>query len=226
MLGGRGGGVPGTGLEQALAERLRALDAQLQAVKAEQQAGGNSRTPEQQAKLAAELSQLQRTMAAVESGQISLTDPRAERASFPLASMTFDPRSPVTIKGVVTRISIVNPSGVIWVDPKDRTGKQYEFLTAGVPAMARQGLTIHSLNLGDEVTINGVLAVGGQPASDGAIAARADTVTAANGRKLSIVRWSRSSCTGITGEHGEQTRFRFSGARRGGPDRLRPLVHE
>jgi hypothetical protein len=61
---------------------------------------------------------------------------------------------------------------------------KYAFSTAGVPAMARQGLTRFALKPGDEIIVTGVLANGNLKIGPGFNAARADLVTRTDGTHL------------------------------------------
>jgi tetratricopeptide (TPR) repeat protein len=100
------------------------------------------------------------------------------------ASMSFDSASPVTVKGTVSRVEWFNPQASVSVDSQDGIGKRYTFATAAPNELVRQGSGRDSLKLGDEVTITGLLAIGGQTMPDGSIAASANTVTRADGLKV------------------------------------------
>jgi Family of unknown function (DUF6152) len=102
-----------------------------------------------------------------------------------ISSMSFDSNSPVTVTGAaVFKVEWLNPNATISVDPKDGTGKKYTFVMASPNQLIKQGMTRASLSPGDEVTVTGVLATGGQTLPDGTIAASASTVTRADGKKL------------------------------------------
>ena len=101
-----------------------------------------------------------------------------------VSSLTFDSNNPVIVKGAVFKFQIMNPDSMISVDPMDGTGKRYTFLLAGANQIAKQGLTRSAVHLGDQVTVTGDLATGGQTMPDGTIAARAMTLINANGDKL------------------------------------------
>jgi tetratricopeptide (TPR) repeat protein len=101
-----------------------------------------------------------------------------------LSSMSFDPASPVTVKGTAFKVEWINPLVAISVESQDGTGKRYTFATASPNQLVQQGATRASVKLGDEVTITGLLATGGQTMPDGTIAASATTVTRADGRKV------------------------------------------
>jgi hypothetical protein len=60
---------------------------------------------------------------------------------------------------------------------------KYAFSTAPTPEMSRQGFTRFSLHPGEEITVTGLLAQGGQKLEDYA-AARADRIATADGKTL------------------------------------------
>jgi tetratricopeptide (TPR) repeat protein len=188
--GGRGGGplADANLTPEQRADQLKALEANVRALRAaaEAKAAGDANlTVDQraadQAKFAialARLTELQKAGALPGGGGGRGT------GGGPLNSMSFDPLSTVTVKGAAFRIDLVFPSGSISVDPNDGTGKRYTFATAGPAELIRQGWTKDNIRLGDEVTITGLLATGGQTLPNGTIAASATTITAADGRKL------------------------------------------
>ncbi len=106
------------------------------------------------------------------------------QAAQQLAAITFDSNSPVTVKGAVFKFQLMNPNSLISVDPMDGTGKRYTFLLGSASQTSKQGLTRNAARLGDEVTVTGDLATGGQMMPDGTIAATAATITNANGEKI------------------------------------------
>ncbi len=155
---------------QIQAELLRLEALALQQALSGSGGGRKGLTPEQEARFAA---QLNVELAALNGGG----------TGFSLTRMAFDANSPVTIKGVIFKVDMLNPAGAISVYQKDNNTKRYAFLTAGAAETARQGLN-RTPRVGDEVTVAGVLASGGQTMPDGRLAARADTITASDGRKL------------------------------------------
>lgn len=194
------------------------VEAQIQALKAQEAAGGGTASPELQAqmrlqklrdavveldRLAAEqgLSGVGGRGGGLGAGLGAGVGPGGRSMSPGLLSMSFDPASPVSIKGVVFRIEIMSPSGAIAVDPQDGTGKRYTFVTAAPRDTAPQGLTRDSLHMGDAVTITGVLAKGGQTIADGTIAASAATITLANGQKVfdrALLSPSSNTCNWVS----------------------------
>jgi hypothetical protein len=88
-----------------------------------------------------------------------------------------------TVTGIVASIAFVTPAGTITVDSNDGSGKRYRFIIAGPAETALQGFTNGSLRVGDQVTITGMPANGGETV-DGMITARATTITGPDGRKI------------------------------------------
>lgn len=131
---------------------------------------GAGRGPADDTQIAQAAAQLRVVQARMEA--IAASNRRSE-----VASMIFDPNSPVTVTGSVLKQVMTTPSGSLSVD-------KYTFLTASPIELARQGFTKNDLRLGYQVTITGVLAAGGRTLSDGTLAARADTITTADGRKI------------------------------------------
>ena len=100
-----------------------------------------------------------------------------------LASMKFDSGVGLTTRArVTTAVWPERSAGMILVEAIG-TSEKYAFSTAGVPAMAKQGLTRLSLKPGDEVIVTGVLANGSPKIGPGSAyyAARADLITKADG---------------------------------------------
>jgi hypothetical protein len=161
----------GSADERAIADRAKA---DLLALEVQRIAAANM--PDRQAKIAVAISDLE----ALAAKQQVLAGGRGGRSmSLPLA---FNGPA-TTVTGIVSSIAFVVPAGTITVDSSDGTGKRYRFMTAGPAELAQQGFTHGSLRLGEQVTITGVLANGGE-AVDGLITARATTVTGPDGRKL------------------------------------------
>jgi hypothetical protein len=112
--------------------------------------------------------------------------PNAETAALTnaaqtLSGMSFDKGVGLTIRARVTTLVWPERSaGMILVEAIG-TSEKYAFATAGVPAMAKQGLTRFTLKPGEEVTVTGVLANGSPKLGPGFFAARADLITRADG---------------------------------------------
>jgi hypothetical protein len=75
----------------------------------------------------------------------------------------FDQTKPVTIKGTVTKLEWMNPHIWVYVDAKDESGNVVKWQCEGGPpnSLTRAGWTRNALKIGDEVTINGILAKNG-----------------------------------------------------------------
>ncbi|MBI2185836.1 MAG: hypothetical protein HYU37_01790 [Acidobacteria bacterium] len=75
----------------------------------------------------------------------------------------YDPNKSVTLKGTVTKIEWTNPHARIYFDVTgpDGTVVNWNVELAARSALARQGWTARSLNIGDTVTIEGILARSG-----------------------------------------------------------------
>jgi len=69
----------------------------------------------------------------------------------------FDVKQPITLKGTVTKVEWTNPHVWIYLDVTDAQGAVTHWQCEnGAPnALARMGWTRHSLNPGDQVTIQG-----------------------------------------------------------------------
>ncbi|MES2941425.1 MAG: DUF6152 family protein [Pseudomonadota bacterium] len=92
----------------------------------------------------------------------------------------FDGDKPVEVKGVVTKVTWVNPHSWIYVDVKEASGQVvnwgFEF---GAPfALQQKGLTRANVSPGTEVTLKGYRSKNGQPFG------YASFVTLADGRKI------------------------------------------
>ena len=74
----------------------------------------------------------------------------------------FDANKPINLKGTVTRIEWANPHIWVYLDVKNDEGVQPWQCEGGPPnTLTRNGWTKDSLNVGDQVTIDGVLAKDG-----------------------------------------------------------------
>jgi len=92
----------------------------------------------------------------------------------------FDEHRPVKLTGTVTKIEWTNPHAYFYIDVRDERGKVTNWgLEMGSPnGLMRQGWTRHSLNTGDQVTVEG------SQAKDGSKLANARSVVLASGQKL------------------------------------------
>lgn len=75
----------------------------------------------------------------------------------------YDANKPITLKGTVTRIEWTNPHARIYFDVAGPDGKvvNWNVELAARSSLARQGWTARSLNVGDTVTVEGILARSG-----------------------------------------------------------------
>src|ERR1700733_4016060 len=85
----------------------------------------------------------------------------------------YDAKQPVTLKGTVTKFEWTNPHARFYIDVKDETGKEtnWNLELASPNVLNRQGWTRLSLNIGDQVTVEG------SRAKDGGSMANSRTVT-------------------------------------------------
>lgn len=92
----------------------------------------------------------------------------------------YDANKPVTLKGTVTKIEWTNPHSRFYINVRDDKGAltNWNLELASPNALVRRGWTRKSLNVGDEVTVEGSLA------RDGSKMANARVVTLANGRQV------------------------------------------
>ena len=69
----------------------------------------------------------------------------------------FDVKQPVTLKGTVTKVEWTNPHVWIYLDVTNDQGTvdHWQCENGAPNALARMGWTRHSLNVGDQVTIDG-----------------------------------------------------------------------
>lgn len=92
----------------------------------------------------------------------------------------YDASKPVTLKGTVTKVEWTNPHARFYVDVKDDAGNvtKWNLELASPNVLARNGWTRHSLNEGDQITVEG------SKAKDGSNLANARVVTLASGKKV------------------------------------------
>jgi len=93
----------------------------------------------------------------------------------------FDSHRPVTLKGVVTKIEWTNPHAHVFLDVIDdkHVTTNWKFELASPKVLVQQGWRARSLNVGDEVTIDGWMA------RDSPTTVNARIVTLADGRPVS-----------------------------------------
>ena len=92
----------------------------------------------------------------------------------------YDANQPLTLKGTVTKIEWTNPHARFYISVKDEKGAltDWNLELASPNGLVRNGWTRTSLNVGDEVTVQG------SAARDGSKMANARVVTLANGRQV------------------------------------------
>ena len=92
----------------------------------------------------------------------------------------YDANKPVTLKGAVTKIEWTNPHARFYVDVKDDKGTvtNWNLELASPNVLTRNGWTRKSLNVGDQITVEGALA------KDGSKMANARVVVLANGKRV------------------------------------------
>ncbi len=92
----------------------------------------------------------------------------------------FDVTKPLTVKGTVTRIDLVNPHSWLYMDVKSPDGKVVNWAVemGASNALIRRGVNRTALPIGVEVTIEGYRAKDGSPT------ANANTIRLPDGRQL------------------------------------------
>ena len=92
----------------------------------------------------------------------------------------YDADKPIELKGAVTRIEWMNPHARFYLDVKDDGGQvtNWNLELASPNVLVRNGWRRNSLQIGDQVTVNG------SQAKDGSRMANARTVVLADGRKV------------------------------------------
>jgi DNA/RNA endonuclease YhcR with UshA esterase domain len=93
----------------------------------------------------------------------------------------YDANKNVTVKGSVTRIEWTNPHTHVYIDVKDDKGNvtSLNVELASPMVLVQNGWKANSLNVGEEVTVEGTMA------KDGSNRANARAVTLADGRRVS-----------------------------------------
>jgi Family of unknown function (DUF6152) len=92
----------------------------------------------------------------------------------------YDANQPLTLKGTVTKIEWTNPHARFYISVKDEKGAltDWNLELASPNGLVRNGWTRKTLNVGDEVTVQG------SAARDGSKMANARVVTLADGRQV------------------------------------------
>jgi hypothetical protein len=92
----------------------------------------------------------------------------------------YDSKKPIKVTGTVTKVEWMNPHARFYVDAKDANGevKNWNFELGAIPVLLKQGWRKSSLNVGDQVTVEGFAA------KDNSLNGSARSVTLADGRKV------------------------------------------
>jgi hypothetical protein len=92
----------------------------------------------------------------------------------------YDVKKPVTLKGTVSKVEWTNPHARFYIEVKDDSGAvtTWNLELASPNVLVRNGWTRHTLNVGDQITVEG------SQAKDGSQMANARTVTLADGKKV------------------------------------------
>ena len=78
-------------------------------------------------------------------------------------SSEYDATKPVTLEGLVTKVEWMNPHVYFYINVRDESGKVANWaLEMGAPSgLQRQGWTRNTLQIGDQVKVEGTLARNG-----------------------------------------------------------------
>jgi hypothetical protein len=91
----------------------------------------------------------------------------------------YDASKPITLKGTVSKIEWTNPHARFYIEVKDANGTSTWNLELASPnVLSRNGWTRRTLNIGDEITVEGSMA------KDGSKMANARVVTLAGGKRV------------------------------------------
>jgi len=95
-------------------------------------------------------------------------------------ALEFDVKKPFDLKGVVSKVELINPHSWIHVDVTDANGTKVTWMIEGGSpnALVRKGVTKQSIPVGSELRVIGYQARDGSPKGVGR------TITFADGREL------------------------------------------
>lgn len=95
-------------------------------------------------------------------------------------AMEFNVSAPVTLKGVVSKVELINPHSWIHIDVKNDDGTTTTWMIEGGSpnALVRRGVTKQSIPVGSELSVTGY------QARDGSNKAVGRDITFADGREL------------------------------------------
>lgn len=94
----------------------------------------------------------------------------------------YDADKPVTIKGTVTKVELINPHSWIYLAAKEPDGRVVEWMFEGAApnTLVRRGLTKNTLPIGSELVVTGYRA------RDGSNKVNGRDITYSDGRKLTL----------------------------------------
>jgi len=95
----------------------------------------------------------------------------------------FDASKPLSLKGVVTKVELINPHSWITIDVKDDKGQPVSWMVEGGSpnALFKKGVTKQSIPIGSELVIDGY------QARDGSNRAVGRNISFADGRPLFFI---------------------------------------